>query len=220
MNRLRAACRRDDGWTFIEATLAIVLTAIMILGLSIVLMAFREQLDRSWAVRVMDQYGNDVVENLSHDLRNATDIVVGPGPGLTNRIDITYLEPVRKNDLLLTRWSADLRTMRIVRGNDLVDPTFPPNNLGRGENYEIVEFRLIPFGTNTPNAWESDDRNQRARTPEGQKFLSAAWDVRFKIRYVRNAIAKNERQWVVEREYSNRVYARNMNLVAKKGILD
>jgi type II secretory pathway pseudopilin PulG len=215
MNTPSVKYRRDDGWTFIEATISIVIMAIMVLGLTIVLLAFREQLDRSWAVRVMDQYGNDVIEQLTHELRNAIEVDVRSGAGNTDRIDVTYLDPIRHDLFLTARWRADLRNVRITRDGEKIDPTFPPQNLGRGESYEIVSFTLNQYGEDSPNNWERQDRNRRK-----QSFLDAAYDLRFKLRYNRNAIDVGERNWTVEKEYFNRVYVRNKNLIVKKGITD
>lgn len=218
MNAPSLRLRRDDGWTFIEATISIVLMAIMVLGLTIVLLAFREQLDRSWAVRVMDQYGNDVIEQLTHELRNATDVVVRSGNGNTSRIDITYLDPIRHDLFRTAKWRADLRNVRIYKGdtgNEEVDPAFPPLDMGRGETYEILQFTLTQYGVETPNQWERQDRVRRK-----EAFLNAAYDIRFKLRYNRRAIDVGDHDWTVEREYYNRVYMRNKNLVVKKGITE
>ncbi len=208
--------RRDDGWTFIEATISIVIMAIMVLGLTIVLLAFREQLDRSWAVRVMDQYGNDVIEQLTHELRNATDVEVRGSVGNTHRIDVKYLDPIRHDIFLTSHWRADLRNVRITHGNnDRVDPAFPPQQLGRGESYEIIQFTLSQYAADSPNEWERADRNRRKAS-----FLEASYDIRFKIRYTRAATEVGGRNWTVEKEYFNRVYVRNKNLIVKKGITD
>jgi hypothetical protein len=215
MNALSVRFRRDEGWTFIEATISIVIMAIMVLGLTIVLLAFREQLDRSWAVRVMDQYGNDVIEQLTHDLRNATDVTVRPGNGNTSRIDITYLDPYRHNLFRTARWRADLRNVRIERESDPIDPTFPPLNMGMGETYEIVQFTLSQYGANSSSQWEREDRTRRK-----QSFLEAAYDINFKLRYNRGATEIGDRHWTVEKEYVNRVYLRNKNLMVKKGITE
>lgn len=218
MNALSVRLRRDGGWTFIEATISIVIMAIMVLGLTIVLLAFREQLDRSWAVRVMDQYGNDVIEQLTHELRNATDVTVRSSNGNTSRIDITYLDPIRHNLFRTAKWRADLRNVRIYKGdtgNEPVDPAFPPTDLGRGETYEIVQFTLSQYGVGSPDQWERQDRIRRPKT-----FLEAAYDIRFTLRYNRAAIEVGDHNWTVEREYYNRVYMRNKNLVVKKGITE
>jgi len=215
MKLLERRCGREDGWTFIEATLSVVIMAIMVLGLTIVLMAFREQLDRSWAVRVMDQYGNDVMEELTHDLRNATDVTVRPSGSNTSRIDIKYLDPIRHTILLTSRYRADLRNSRIEKDGRALDPQFPPRDMGRGESYEIVQFTLTPYGTDTPNLLERQDSFRR-----NEKFLNASWDIRFKLRYNRLAIEEGENNWSVEKEYFNRVYVRNMNLVVQNGITE
>lgn len=216
MNALAMKLRRDGGWTFIETTISIVIMAIMVLGLTIVLLAFREQLDRSWAVRVMDQYGNDVIEQLTHELRNATNVQVRGSAGNTNAIDVEYLDPIRHNIFRTSRWRADLRNVRITKGNnDLIDPTFPPTRLGAGESYEILQFTLVPYAEDSPNQWERQDRNRRK-----QSFLDAAYDIRFKLKYKRASTEIGGRTYSVEKEYFNRVYVRNKNLIVKKGITD
>ncbi len=207
---------RDGGWTFIEATLAVVIMSIMVLGLSIVLMAFREHLDRSWAVRVMDQYGNDVVERLTHELRNAVDVTVYGGTGDNyHRIVITYLDPYHHDRFITSRWNVDTRTTQVKIENQPVDPTFPPRDLGRGESYEICRFTLTGYGVRTEELSEIQDWPHR-----DQSFLSATYDITFMLRYNRAAINPGERHWKFEKEYKNRVYMRNKNLIVKKGITE
>jgi type II secretory pathway pseudopilin PulG len=217
MNAIRAKLARDSGWTLVEAIIAVVVMAIMVLGLTIVLLAFREQLDRSWAVRVMDQYGNDVIENLTHDLRNAVDVSVTNGAGNTDRINVKYLDPIRHTILLTSQYRADLRASRImVDGKADIDPSFPPRFMGRGETYTIETFRLTPYGSVIdPNEWERRDSFNRASS-----FMDATWEIRFKMIYTRQAIKLGERPWTCEKEYYNRVYMRNKNLVVQKGITD
>jgi hypothetical protein len=204
---------RDGGWTFIEATLSIVIISIMVLGMTIVLMAFREHLNRSWAVRTMDQYGNDVVERLTHQLRNATDVTVRPGGRNTSRIDIEFLDPYVHDLFHTVSWRADTRTGRILVNNDAIDPTFPPPRLARGETFEIVKFTMSPYGSDTPNKWEHNDSFRR-----NEKFIDATWDIDFVLRYTRAAVNPGERNWTYEKEYTNRVYMRNKNLIVHKGI--
>ncbi len=214
MRTIRAKLTRDEGFTFIEATLAIVLISIMVLGLTIVMLAFKEHLDRSWAIRTMDQYGNDVIENLTHELRNAIDVSVGNGQGNTNRITVEHLDPILKEVVHETLWRADLRQVRVYAGRTLIDPTFPPKNLGVGETFEIVQFTLTPFGTNMRDGqWEQNDAGNRK-----EEFMSAAWDIHFVLRYNRAAVAGRDRHWMYEKVYFNRVYMRNKNLLVASGI--
>ena len=217
MRILKHKLARDGGWTFIEATLAVVIMAIMVLGLTIVLMAFREHLDRSWAIRVMDQYGNDVVERLTHELRNAIDVTVYGGVGDNyHRIVITYLDPYSHNRKITSQWDADLRTTQIKVQNEPIDPTFPPRNLGRGESYEIRRFTLTRYGARTDD--EIRERQDVMNRNEG--FLDATYNINFTLRYNRAAINPGERHWFYEKEYKNRVYMRNKNTIVQKGIFD
>ncbi|MFN3821905.1 MAG: hypothetical protein ACK4OO_06180 [bacterium] len=206
---------REEGWTFIEAILAVVIMSIMILGLTITLLAFKEHLDRSWAIRVMDQYGNDVVENLAHELRNAVDVTVRSGTGNSHRIDIRYLDPYYHNRFTTTTWYADMRNSRIMAGTPPrpIDPLFPPVRLKRGEKFVIEEFTLNPYGSNTPNRWEERDALVRKR-----EFRDATWDIKLRLRYERQAVYPNERNWFFTKEYKQRVYLKNKNLVVKRGV--
>jgi len=220
---LKRRLGREEGWTFIEATLSVVLISIMILGLTIVLLAFREHLDRSWGLRVMDQYGNDVVERLTHELRNATDVTVrhqinNPSRKI-DRIDVKFLDPYVHNLYHTNYWRADLRNARIlVNNNNEIDPTFPPRQPGRGEYYVIQNFSLTPFGGETPNRPNELEREESfRRKPE---FVESTYDITFTIRYNRSALRAGEHNWFVEREYRNKVYLRNKNLIVKKGITD
>jgi len=206
---------RDNGWTFIEATLTIVVMSIMVLGLSIVLMAFREHLDRSWSIRVMDQYGNDVIEQLAHQLRNAVDVEVRRGWGNTHKIDVKYLDPTLHDTFRWRYWRVDPRSARVLVNNDPLDRFFPPGSPGRGESFEILQFTLTKYGELTPNPDERLDSFRR-----NEAFLDATYEIRFKLRYNRRAINPGERNWSYEKEYFNRVYMRNMNLVIKEGIVD
>ncbi|MBC8465421.1 hypothetical protein H8D57_00185 [bacterium] len=206
---------RDDGWTIMEAVLTIVIMSIMVIGLSIVLMAFREHLDRSWSVRVMDQYGNDVIEQLAHQLRNAVDVDVRNGWGNTHRIDVKLLDPYVHDRFDLKQWRVDPRAGTVLVNNRPLDLSFPPSAPGRGESYQIMEFTLNPYGTATKSLQERQDSFRR-----NESFQDATWDIRFKLRYNRAAVNPGERNWAYEKEYYNRVYMRNMNLMVEKEIFD
>jgi len=71
--------RRDEGWTFIEALFSVVLVTVVFLGFTITLLAFRELLERAWAIRVMDQYANLLVNDIQRKLRTGTAISLNPG---------------------------------------------------------------------------------------------------------------------------------------------
>ncbi len=213
MKRLNIKFARDGGWTFVEALLSVVVMSIMILGLTVVLMAFHEQLDRSWSIRVMDQYGNDVIEQLTHTLRNAVDVSVRAGTGNTDRIDVKFLDPFY-HDLIHTQaWRVDNRTGRVTVDNRPLVDFFPPTKMKRGENYEIVKFTLSPYGFDTPNVRERQDRFNR-----NDNFVNATYDIRLILRYNKKSTSPGQANWSFEKEYYNRVYMRNKNLIIKDGI--
>jgi hypothetical protein len=205
---------REGGWTFIEAILSIVIMSIMVLGMTIVLMAFREHLDRSWAIRVMDQYGNDVLERLTHELRNAVDVQVRNSVGETHEIIIEYPDPVYLDRTYFHRWKADLRNTRILVDNRPLYDMFPPRALGRGEFYEILEFTLWPYGDPRKQHGEIDEiRDGQSRK---KAFLNATYDFTFTLQYKRNAVNPGEHDWKFRKTYTNRVYIRNKNLYVRR----
>lgn len=215
MSRWRSRLAQDDGWNIIEAVLTIVLGAIMALGLAITLLAFKEQIDRSWAVRLMDQTANNIVEQLTHDIRNAVDVTVRGGTGNTSRIECKILDPLRKSDAQQTvLWRADTRQTRFWRGNKVLERDFPPTNLGFGESYQIVRFTVSTFGANKDNeTWARVDMPGRS-----DAFVDAMFDINLTMRYTRSKNMARTYGWTFEKEYTNRVYARNMNLIIKKGV--
>lgn len=213
MSSFRAKMAGDEGFTFIETILAIVIMSILTLGLTITLLAFKEQLDRSWAIRVMDQYGNDVVERFTHEMRNAVDInvrhVMTRGEKKIDKVNLTYMDQWNEDLLHTSTWEVDNRWGRmLINRSPAIDPFFPPSSPGRGESYEIVQFTVSPYGTYTPEAqWETGDRRAH-RTPE---FLAGTWDIHVLLRYNRAAIGGRKHSWKYEKLYFNRSYMRNYN---------
>ena len=214
MHSRRQILRSDGGWTLIEAVLTIVIMAIMVLGLTIVLLAFKEHLDRSWAIRTMDQYGNDVVEKLTHDLRNAMDVTVRHETSRTDRITVEYLDPWKKGLTHKSFWFADLRSGQIKVDYKALDPTYPPRRTRRGEVFEIHKFKLIRYGLGSSDEI-SDEKERSDSFFRNKGFLNATYDIVITLRYTRGAINPGDRNWSFEKRYENRVYMRNKNLAVK-----
>jgi hypothetical protein len=219
MIKLRRKIIYDGGWTFIEATLAVVLMAIMVLGLTIVLLAFREHLDRSWAVRVMDQYGNDVIEGLTHDLRNATDVTVRPDTRDTDRITVKFLDDFIKDKFVEHLWYADLRSGQVKVNNNPLDRFYPPRKTRRGESFQILRFQLFSWGDprKPQQCCDSDFERVDARDRD-DKFKAATYKIELTLCYNRGALKVGERSWSFQKQYKNLVYMRNKNLMVQKGI--
>jgi len=229
MNRLYS---KDEGWTLLEALLAVVIMAIMILGLTVILMAFREHLDRSWAIRTMDQYGNDVVERLTHDLRNGINVDVRTRINnysiKIDDIDILKLDPMYLDDdhAITNRWRVNTRAVQVYAENKPrksglhpIDPLFPPRRLGRGEYFEIKRFTLSEYGKDfdSPDGaiWGNERLDSWSRS---ETFKSSTYFIRVVMAYHRNAIKAGHRTWDFEKEYNNRVYMRNKNLPIRKAV--
>ena len=219
MSTKRYKLGSDEGFTLIEAILTIVIMSIMMLGLSIVIMAFRDHLDRSWAVRTMDQYGNDVIEELTHELRNAIDVSIRVDTRYTDRITVTRLDDFDPRIHRNTLWYADLRTGQIKRDHIPLDLLFPPRNLRRSEWFEIRQFMLNPYGSNEPRDARLFDPDEMLDAQQRNKaFKDATYNVEFTLRYNRGTIRPGDRPWYLQKSYQNRVYIRNMNLVVKSGV--
>jgi len=214
MNALRRRFKHDAGWTFVEATLSVVIMAIMVLGLTIVMLAFKEHLDRSWAVRVMDQYANDVIERLTHDMRNAVAVTVRADGPQSDRFTVRFLDTFVKDRFFEDLWYADPKTGQIkINHQSIIDKYYPPKRGRRGETFEIVKFKLQPYGRGTADYAERVDANFRNKA-----FLEATYTIEITLRYTRSALNPGERNWSLQKEYSNRVYMRNKNLIVQQGI--
>jgi len=221
MGKLGHKLKRDSGWTFIEATLSIVVMSIMILGLTIVLLAFREHLDRSWALRAMDQYGNDALEMLTHEMRNGVDVTVRL-TGDTDRITVKWLDPWVADLIHSDLWYADLRAAQIKKNNKPIDELFPPRRLRRGESYQIVKFWLLKYGEIRPGMDVRDMDNPKERLDafsRSKAYKEATYTIWLTLRYTRGAINPGDKNWKFEKTYKNTVYLRNKNLVFQKGII-
>jgi len=185
MGKLGHKLKRDSGWTFIEATLSIVIMSIMILGLTIVLLAFREHLNRSWAERAMDQYGNDALEMLTHEMRNGVDVTVRQ-TGDTDRITVKWLDPWVADLIHSDLWYADLRAAQIKKNNKPIDERFPPPRLRRGESYQIVRFWLLKYGEIRTGMDVKDMDNPKERLDafsRSKDYNEATYTIWLSLRY-------------------------------------
>ncbi len=82
-NTEKNGVRSDSGWTLLEATISVVLISLIFLGFTVSTLSFREWMDRSWAIRVVDQYANDVLSNIDSLMRVGIEITGGPTNGIS-----------------------------------------------------------------------------------------------------------------------------------------
>lgn len=95
---LKEIARQDQGFTFLEATISVVLMTVVFLGFTVGLLAFREWINRSWAIRVMDQYANDVTSHIEENLRKGNTIERTPNQNGLGSFKITVVDFLRYPD--------------------------------------------------------------------------------------------------------------------------
>ena len=174
-NRLKWMSER--GWTFIEATMGVVLTSILVLGLAVTILAMRETMDRSLAIRVMDQYGTDVMRHFQRESESALNVVpiASQSSGNMNHFDLTFRDPF--SGALTTHRYKATRSLGVFRDGQRLDIQFPPTRVQRGEtgllhpgeSFTITEFTV----TNVVNSGNM------------QTFSNAVWRVNLGLRYTK-----------------------------------
>lgn len=227
----------DRGWTLAEAVVTMVITAIMVLGLTVTVLAVKEQLNRSWAVRVMDEYANDVIENVTHDLRNAAGVRIPQINQENDPFDRVAMGFVtnwdRPYDTSWCYYAADPRGIRITKTGYLAKeliPRFVPTKMEPNERYSIQMFNVGRYGASYPaliratgrtiSNWEERERREAnvLRDPNNphQDFVNSLWDVRLVMKYTKTATVPGQKDYEVVREYFNRVYVRNLNTASAR----
>ncbi len=147
---LKRGLRRDEGWNYMEATLSVVMLTVVFLGLTITLIAFREWMTRAWAIRVMDQYANDVASHFHEAFENAHNI--GPNPpqyGLgafwMSVVNFDFSDPYSPFvDSTIYQYSAR-PTSGIYRAisntaSQKLDPGFPPQGWNNKHRFIFTDF--------------------------------------------------------------------------------
>ncbi len=143
----------DEGWTFIEATFSIVLISVVFLGFSITLLNFREWMNRSWAIRCMDQYANDFMSHLDNLMQYGTNMGTNPNQyGLGSFwISITNFNqyPFEVLDSTLYSFSAKpTEGIFVAAGNSApvpFDQDFPLDEWKYKHRFTIEDFHYEPF---------------------------------------------------------------------------
>ncbi|MBU0519724.1 hypothetical protein KJ564_12410 [bacterium] len=142
----------DAGWTLVEALISVVLISIIFLGFTVSVLAFKEWTTRSWAIRVMDQYANDVVSSINEKLNIAYGAHVLSLQNGLGRFQLDLLEIDLYNtqniDSNLVTFSAHPREgvkiaqMNVAAKN--IDPSTPFDEWWGKHNFTIQQFEIIP----------------------------------------------------------------------------
>ncbi len=139
-------------------------------------------------------------------------------------INVFIPDPANYDTTIKNRWRADTRAVQVSAedkprraGLVPIDPYFPPRRLGRGERFEIKRFTLSNYGTDFNGKegpiWTNENADSWARSAT---FKNATYLIRFELAYYENPIKSGDYPWKCVKEYNNRVYMRNKNLLIKK----
>ncbi len=152
--------RNDSGWTLIEALISVVLISLIFLGFAVSLLSFREWIDRSWAIRVLDQYANDVLSNVDSLLRTAKRVDVNPPVNGLGSFTIKVLDNYTYHsggaDTLTYTFSAHPTVGVLVSEGNAVPAEFyhhktrgkeifPPRSWDNNHEFEIADFGFESF---------------------------------------------------------------------------
>jgi len=190
------------GWTFIEATIGVVLASIIVLGLAVTMMAMRETVDQGLAVRVMDQYGNDMMAHFQNVFETATSFVpiASQSSGQMDHFEIHYVDPFSHVDTI-HRYQAT-REHGVKRDNQRLDPQFPPNPMEHGRAFGVLgpneSFAVIRFTA-----------EEAPRQGNSEAFSDGAIRITLSIRYTKESTDPGEADYVKDMTYDTLCFMKN-----------
>ncbi|TKJ39977.1 hypothetical protein CEE37_09580 [candidate division LCP-89 bacterium B3_LCP] len=199
----------DEGWTFIEAVYSVVLLTVVFLGFTITILAFREWMFRSWGIRLVDQYANDVLAFIEDQLRVGGRITEIPSQSELRSFTIYTMNltdyPIRVADSTAYNFSAHPEQGVFVGiGNTAPEEFysfrtnhkehFPPDGWGEDHNFKITGFKFV-------------DWNNPMLSPS---FNDAMPQVILNIEYSRKKNVKKESiEYILKKEYRVSAYMKN-----------
>jgi len=190
------------GWTFIEATIGVVLASIIVLGLAVTMMAMRETVDQSMAVRLMDQYGNDMMAHFQNAFETASSFVpiASQSSGQMDHFELHYVDPFTTVDVI-HRYQAT-REQGIKRDNQRLDPQFPPNQMPHGRAFGVLgpheSFAIIRF-----TAVEAP------RQGNSESFSDGSIPITHTIRYTKESVDPGQSDYVRDMTYDTLCFMKN-----------
>jgi len=209
MNKWKAVRGGERGWTFIEATIGVVLASILLLGFTLTIMAMRESIDRSLSIRVMDQYGNDMMKYFENNLENAWSFqrVATGTSGQMDRFIITFTDP-RTGYVTTNNYRATI-AQGIFCNNLRLDPQFPPQHIRAGKAFGVLSseesFTVTRFTAS--NAYRHGDTDV---------FSLSTVEVTLGLRYVKRGTDPGEPDYVRDMTYSTLCFLKNTQVTTEE----
>jgi hypothetical protein len=192
----------EQGWTFIEATMGVILVSIIVLGLAVTMLAMRDTVDRSLAVRVMDQYGNDIMAHFQKVFETANKFVPIPSQssGTMDHFELVYIDPF--SGVQVRHRYQPSKTQGIKMDSRCLDPQFPPqtyrrNNgvavLDENESFTVTRFTAV----------------EAPREGNSVAFSHGTIRVTMTIRYTRKSVDPGEGDYTRDMTYSTLCFMKN-----------
>jgi prepilin-type N-terminal cleavage/methylation domain-containing protein len=137
---------KQGGFTIIEVLVTVLLLSLLLVGFRYTLLAYAEQINRSWAERYLEQYGNSIVEYIARNIVNAKDIQLAPNAANFATFYVTLTDPTTGDYQVI--YSSDPED-GIKENGQKIFPEFPPeiapnrqkSILGPSESFEVLEFK-------------------------------------------------------------------------------
>jgi hypothetical protein len=193
----------ERGWTFIEATIGAVLASVIVLGLAVTMMAMRETVDRSLAIRIMDQYGNNVMKHFETAFETANVYVTVPSQssGQMDMFELHYRDPFT-HVYTIDRYRAT-QNYGIMLNNQRLDPEFPPRPMPQGKAFGVLNegesFAITRF--------TAENVIRRGNTIV---FTGGSVRITLTIRYTREANNPGEQDYHRFMTYETMCFMKNM----------
>lgn len=195
----------ERGWTFIEATMGVILMSILVLGLAVTILAMRDTMDRSLTIRVMDQYGNDVMRHFQIIFENAVgvDLIASQSSGNMDHFRVQYRDPFDPDLPLTNVHYRATQNLGILRDGQRLDPHFPPTRVPRGqtgllqqgETFTVTKFTI----SNT------------VKSGNIETFNDGVWQLTLGLRYTKHG-SSGEPDFRKDMTYTTLLLAKNAYL--------
>jgi len=192
----------EAGFTLIEVLVSVILLGMLFFGFRYTLQAYSQQINRSWAERYMEQYGNSIVEYLARKMVNAKQINIPPNIGNFATFYVVNEDP--NFGQVSTKFSSS-ETEGILENDEKLFPDFPPeelNNransiLGPSETIELTEFRI--------------DSVYRPLSPyfNPQEFKGRLFKVTLKLIYTQKTFKPGVDDYIREMMFTSQVSLKN-----------
>ena len=190
----------QGGFTLVETLVTVVLLSGMLIGFRYILLGYWEQINRSWAERYMEQYGNSVVEYVARNIKNAIRIEIPENSGILGTFTVYFADSLAASGERGVQYSSEAEE-GIFEDDEKIIWDFPPPNfdsrsksiLGPRELFELVEFRIDSIYHPEPPFYNQAE------------FKERLMEITLKIRYIKQNDAAQSKNYIRQMTFSRQV---------------